>query len=159
MMMSGSARRREARSSQHMLCGGISASCFALHYQESAGSFFLLQVSKQAIDQAHETQSGFGTVHQISKQTTRKRTTRQKDERTARAIPDFACHNNNNFLTSTVGLPLKSFLFTIVLFFYFLFYRPRRFGFHTCRLHRIPPLIALFSKQLFPFYHFVIYLV
>jgi hypothetical protein len=152
MMMSGSARRREARSSQHMLCGGISASCFALHYQESAGSFFLLQVSKQAIDQAHETQSGFGTVQQYPMQRTRKR-------RRTRAIPDFACHNNNNFLTSTVGLPLKSFLFTIVLFFYFLFYRPRRFGFHTCRLHRIPPLIALFSKQLFPFYHFVIYLV
>jgi hypothetical protein len=143
MMMSGSARSGEA-------LVPIALRCIV---RKALARF------PPAIKQAHETQIRSGAVHQISKQTTRKRTTRQKDERTARAIPDFACHNNNNFLTSTVGLPLKSFLFTIVLFFYFLFYRPRRFGFHTCRLHRIPPLIALFSKQLFPFYHFVIYLV
>jgi hypothetical protein len=142
MMMSGSARSGEA-------LVPIALRCIV---RKALARF-------PPIKQAHETQIRSGAVHQISKQTTRKRTTRQKDERTARAIPDFACHNNNNFLTSTVGLPLKSFLFTIVLFFYFLFYRPRRFGFHTCRLHRIPPLIALFSKQLFPFYHFVIYLV
>jgi hypothetical protein len=109
--------------------------------------------SKQAIDQAHETQSGFGTVQQYPMQRTRKR-------RRTRAIPDFAYHNNNNnFLTSTVGLTTKIFSFFYCLILLLLVLPSTAIWIPTCHLHRIPPLIALFSKQLFPFYHFVIYLV
>jgi hypothetical protein len=143
MMMSGSARSGEA-------LVPIALRCIV---RKALARF------PPAIKQAHETQIRSGAVHQISKQTTRKRTTRQKDERTARAIPDFACHNNNNFLTSTVGLTTKIFSFFYCLILLLLVLPSTAIWIPTCHLHRIPPLIALFSKQLFPFYHFVIYLV